>query len=115
LLLAGCSGKPGDSDFKMFLAEVLKDCSGAVEISNIKQVHAHEMEKDVYSVDLEFDLTLKKDMNLPVDAFMVETSKYTPEELCVFRNFSEFKKGSKNRPKFTVIFKKTEKGWKGEQ
>lgn len=114
-LLSACSSKPGDSDYKKFLSEELKDCSNVIEISNIKQTHAHEAKKNLYSVDIEYDLKLTKDMNLPTDAFFIDNSKYSKEELCVYKNFTEFKAGSTKHSKLTVLFAKTDNGWIGEK
>lgn len=135
LLLAGCSGKPGDSELRNQVIPLLvtEDIKNYVEVKNLHKTNGYETDKNTYTVDIAYDLVFKisfAEMVQESQKAMQQTSNLTGNQsvdqflggmssffngmglLALKEEYGEFKAGDTFSKQDRVIFIKTENGWR---
>ena len=116
LLLAGCSGKPGEGDIKRTVSDQLGSCSSVLNVENFQKTNGRDVDDTHYLADVSYDVVLASDVDIPNG---VIPKNLPPEQLCVWQAFFQlyhgrtgiYPAGTKMHIDNQLSYVKTEKGW----
>lgn len=126
LLLAGCSGKPSDSEIESaIVGKFLADGGDQIlQVENYQKINGFEKDSKTYIADVRYDLIFKKSIKELAQQLKQETNGSPREALeagltiKLFQmQYGDFEAGHRLTQERKVTLIKTENGWRinGEQ